>query len=81
MGRAENRQVANCLSKLGINTLRLQSGQKGEFSGIQNQRRLRCRGTAESSDKEKQSKLGLLMLGSPGKVFRLSGTQQAQAMR
>lgn len=43
------------MSKLGINTLRLQSGQKGEFSGIQSQRRLRCGGTAESSDKEKQS--------------------------
>lgn len=28
-----------------------------------------------------QTKLGLLMLGSPGKVFRLSGTQQAQARR
>lgn len=28
-----------------------------------------------------QTKLGLLMLGSPGKVLRLSGAQQAEARR
>lgn len=67
------------LSKVGINTLKQKSGRKGEFPGIQSQRRLRHEGKAERSDTEKQPDKAWTTY--VGKVVRLSGTQQAQARR